>query len=414
MEKIDLRGLDEVLGIYAPWSIHSAKVQETTRAIDVHVDTGERARLFGLLSQNRRKSFANANTCSWQYMMFGRYRVVIHAPIETQRASSSVLNYDELNQPCFLGNHQRKYSNFLRQQVVHLHALDARRDQIAHSLALPAQLVETILEDLSGVSTQIQALSGMPMELDPVWERVLRGEILLTTQTLPLKLLLSKLQLATAGISRSADLIPLAMDLRKFFIANAWILGREIEQIFGSTLLPAQRKAAEPVQKLVLPALINPVWQELITGKVNLRSGNVALNLLISRQRIQHESGSNPRSRLEAIEVLREYFHKNHRSLQPELLLLNRACAMREKTRYRLPEADHLVWQQILEDDTVIPSNHMAYKLLLTRLRAQVRHQPSNAIKLDAANRIREFIKQNHKSMKQELVYLINQTKDAA
>src|SRR5690606_16776857 len=174
-----------------------------------------------------------------------------------------------------------------------------------------------------------------------------------------------------------------------------------------------QPQVLTSIKKLILPGLGNPVWQELLTGKMQLNSSSIALNLLISKQKAAFAQAAQPSEKLAIVELIRGYFLKNYRMLKPELLLINRACAIREKTRYRLPEPDHAIWQQILQDDSFIPSNHIAYKLLLARLRAQVRTASSPAARVDAARRIRDFIKQNHKSMKQELVYLFKQANAA-
>ncbi len=409
MERIDLRALEEILGIYSPWSIKSAKLDEQSRTFDVFLELGDRSRLFGLLHTTRTSDASQAG--SWLYTNFGKCRVIVHAQIPGNASNAPALNYSTLNQACFLGSPIRQYSNYIRQQIALAHAKGLSPHLISTVLQLNESVVASVLDDLGAAPTQVQMLACLATELDPVWENLVRGEINLDTQLLPLKLLLSKLKQTVAGSKKSDALVP-AMELRKFFVANASILGVEIEQIFGLSARASDKgsNAIDSVKRLVLPGLSNPVWQEVLTGRVQLNSPSVALNLLIARQKTAYGQAQQTNDKLAAIEVIRDYFHKNFRTLKAELLLLNRASAIKEKTRYRLPEVEHTVWQQILQDDTFIPSNHIAYKLLLARLRSQVRTAPNPATRLDAARRIRDFIKQNHKSMKQELVYLIKQT----
>lgn len=414
MDKLDLRDLEDVLGIYSPWSIKSARPSDQGRVFDVYLEPADRTRLFGLLSTSN-KSAEPTQPGSWHYTSLGKYRVMVHAQLPSAGDQGPALNYSTLTQPCFLGSLSRKYSNHLRQQVAMAQVRGLTTSLIAELLDIDATVIETIQQDLGNAPSQVQFLACIPTELDPVWEKILRSEITLTTQVLPFRLLLNKLQLAASQTKRTADLVNHAVELRKFFIANASILGNEIEQISGGS---TQSRTNQPqgltsIKKLILPGLGNPVWQELLTGKMQLNSSSIALNLLISKQKAAFAQAGQPSEKLAIVELIRGYFLKNYRMLKPELLLINRACAIREKTRYRLPEPDHAIWQQILQDDSFIPSNHIAYKLLLARLRAQVRTASGPAARIDAARRIREFIKQNHKSMKQELVYLFKQANAA-
>lgn len=406
MERIDLRGLEDVLGIYSPWSIKSARPNDRARTFDVHLEPSDRSRLFGFI--NSTKGADTHQNGSWHYSSFGKYRVVIHAALPGDEQEPA-LNYSTLAQPCFLGSPSRKYSHLLRQQVAAARLQGLTAGTIAELYQLDRAMVDTIAQDLAAAPSQIQHLAAIATELHPVWEKILRSEIPLNTQVLPLRLLLSKLQLGASKTKKVSELMPLVVDLRKFFLANSSILSKELEQIFGGAekANPGEHTVRTNVKKLVLPGLGNPIWQELLKDKVQLNSSNIALNLLIAKQRTAFAHALQPGEKLAVVEIMRSYFLRNYRTLKAELLLLNRACAIREKTRYRLPDVEHTVWQQLLEDDTFLPSNHMAYKLLLARLRAQLRSAPSPAAQLDAAKRIREFIQQNHRSLKHELGYLL-------
>ena len=104
-----------------------------------------------------------------------------------------------------------------------------------------------------------------------------------------------------------------------------------------------------------------------------------------------------------AVSVIRNYFLKNYRKLKPELLLINRALEVRKKSSFKLPKEEHEVWRKILHDKDLVSSNHMAYQLLLSKLRAQIQLHQDPVVELNAARSIRNFLKQNQHSMRKEL-----------
>lgn len=413
MERIELRGLEVALGITNPWTIKAARVNHQEKVFDVHLELNDRKRLFGIFEAGKKAEGDELLQGSWQYMMVGGYRCVIHGQIPNSGDHDSAgLSYFLLAQAAFLGNPHRNYSNYLRQQVALAQIKGLDNDLIAQLLQLSPQTISKISDDLDKASTQLRSLAYLPTEVDGIWERVLREQCHIQTNTLSMKFLLSKLQRSTSGLKDPVELQPLVEELRKFFMANASLLDKEIDQLCGITSKSMIQRAntAKSKQKLVLPSLRSPVWLELLSGKIKLNSQSVPLNLLISRQRNAFINGVSTQDKMDVIESLRQYFRLNCRTLKPELVLLNRAMQIREQSTQQLPGPEHSVWQKILQDDTFIPSNHVAYKLLLAKLRAQVARETDPTIKRDAAARIREFIKQNHKSMRQELVMLFKQS----
>lgn len=413
MERIELRGLEVALGIASPWMVKTVKTNHTEKVFDVYLELSDRKRLFGLFDSGKRSDGEELLSGSWQYMTLGGYRCVIHGQIpNTGNHDSEGLSYFLLTQAAFLGNPNRNYSNYLRQQVALLQIKGLDNDLIAQVLQLSLRTVATIADDIEHASNHVKTLIYLPTEVDRVWEAVLRDQLEIKTNTLSLKFLLSKLKLNASGAKDANQIQPFVEELRKFFMTNASLLDKEIDQLCGITSKSMLQKASttKSRQKLVLPALRSPVWLELLSGKLKLNSHSVPLNLLISRQRTAFINGDSPQEKIHAIETIRHYFRQNFRTLKAELVLINRAMAIRDKSKMSLPGPEHSVWQKILQDDSFIPSNHVAYKLLLAKLRAQVARENDPTIKRDAALRIREFIKQNHKSMRQELVLLHKQS----
>jgi len=412
MERNDLRNLELALGIHQPWAIKFVNVNEQEKNFEVALELQDKKRLFGLFDANKKESEGELLEGRWRYMNIGRYGCVVHAHIPKAALSNAALSRGLIGQQAFLGNPLRKYSNYLRQQVALAYIKGTDPSAIAELYQINEATLKTIQEDLNQASTDIRPLAYLPTEVDSVWDKILNDQLIVRTNVLPLKFLLSKLKLATAKTNDPAEILSFKLELRKFFIENGNQLDNEIEQVCGITSAKLQQRAraVRSKQRLVLPALRSPIWLDLLSGKLTLNSQSIPLNLLISRQRTAFVQGHSKEEKVQAIEIIREYFRKNYRSLKPELVLLNRAMSIRQKSQFSLPDAEHKIWQQILDDDNFVPSNHIAYKLLLAKLRAQVTKMPDPVIKLEAARRIREFLSQNQKAMRQELNVLLKQT----
>ncbi|TVZ37718.1 hypothetical protein P886_2062 [Alteromonadaceae bacterium 2753L.S.0a.02] len=413
MEKNDLRDLENALGIVPPWSVKSVKTNDKEKTFDVYIEVADQKRLFGLFDTHKKGLEQELVAGSWQYMNIGGYRTMVHAQIPRQGVNGEcIVESINILQPAFLGNPSRHYSNLIRQKVAlgQIKGLDSAL--IAEFNSVDEGVVNMVLADIAKSPAEMRTLSTLPTETDPIWEKILRDQVLLRTSMLPLKFLLSKLKLTAAKITDSRKVLPLVYDLRAFFIEHAAAMDSEIDQLCGIHSERQQKlaRAAKSKQRLILPSIKSSVWLDLLSGRVSLNSQSVPLNLLISRQRTTFVQGHSKEEKIAAIEVLRDYFRKNYRTLKPELVLLNRAMNIRKRSGVQLPDADHSIWQQILNDDNFVPSNHIAYKLLLAKLRAQVTTKPDPVVKLEAARRIREFLAQNHKSMRQELSLLLRQS----
>jgi len=412
MERNDLRGLEHALGIQSPWFIKSANVDEVAKKFDVVLELPETKRSFGLFSAGRKSVEEEFIPGTWRYMNVGRYSCIIHAQVPKSAIdNTSFIGRELIFQQAFLGHPSRHYSNFIRQQVALAHVKGVDFGVISDLYGLNEITLKAISDDLEKTPANIKALTHLPTEMDPVWDRILSDQLILRTNILPLKFLLSKIKLAAAKIESAENLLALKLELRSFFIENIGQLENEIEQLCGitSARLKQRARAVSSKQKLVLPALKSPVWLDLLSGKLTLNSQSVPLNLLVSRQRTAFVQGHTKEAKIQAIETLRDYFRKNYRTLKPELVLLNRAMQIRQKSSLSLPDAEHRIWQRILEDDSFVPSNHVAYRLLLAKLRAQVSSKPEPVVKLEAARRIRDFLKHNQRAMRQEVGVLLKQ-----
>lgn len=410
MDRIDLKALADAFGIHSPWTIKSAVVKPEEKQVEIHLALAEKKSFF-TFRDGKSENQAGLVGGQWYYQPVGQYRSVIHAPVPSNLAGpDSGLTRSLISQLAFLGSPKSCYSNYLRQQVAMAQIKGVDLSLLSELMLIPKSEIESICEDLEKTSSQVKPLASLPTEIDPAWSAIVQNKMSLKTDVLPLKFLLSKLQRISAPSAEA--LKAQVVELRKFFIENASILEQEIEQVSGINTQQQKRqvKAAQTSQRLVLPPLKSSVWLELLSGKIQLNSSSVPLNLLISRQRSAFISGKSTNDKIQAIETLRAYFRKNCRGLKTELVLLNRAMAARQKSSLALPNSDHAVWQKLLSNDDFLSSDNMAYKLLLAKLKAQISQGGDPVIKIEAANKVREFLKQNQKTMKKELNALVKQS----
>lgn len=314
MERIDLKNIEEILGIQPPWHISTVEFDAHRHIANIHVESKDKKKLFGFIENNKTNGFEK-HAGQWIYMPLGNYKCVIHA--ETPAPGSDNITLTSLNTPSYFGNPSRNYSNYLLQQVALANISGVPESLTCSQFQISSELYSQIKDDINKAPAQTQSLVYLPTESDPIWAKVLKDQIHVRTNLLPLKLLLSKLKLAAAKSNAEEELVALASKLRQFCIANISQLDDEIEQLCGINNEKARRQAAAKKQKqrLVLPALKNPVWIDLLTGKLSLNSQSVPLNLLISRQRIVFLRGQDSATRVGAIETLREYVKRHHLSL---------------------------------------------------------------------------------------------------
>jgi hypothetical protein len=393
---------EAILGINAPWAIQDIIIDDNNRTIDIEVAPTSEKSMFSFLSKDS-ETINNQIKRRWAHINLGHYSCNINSTHSHKADQDLSLSQSTLLQPQFIGDIHSNYTHLLRQQVslAKLRGLDSTA--IASMFKIEPGLVDKIIEDVAKFPESVQLACCLPTEVDTIWEKILTDKVLLKTQVVPLKLLLSKLKLSSVDDKNQQGLKDSVLSLRKFFISQAKLLDNEYCQVCGITnkrQLIDERQSN--VTKLLLPSLKNSIWLKMITGKINLNSANVSFNLFLTRLRHAFQNSRDNNSRLNALNSLREFFKKNARQLKPELIQINKMMNAPEDTQYSLPDEQHKVWRRILKEDGFMPTAHVAYKLLLANLRSQVLMNPDPVIELNAVRRIRDFLNHNQKTMQSE------------
>ena len=413
MENFDYRDLYDALGLYQPWIIESVRKSSTAREFHIHLSRKDEKQNFHFFSAQN-ETAGELQKGSWRYMNIGEYSTVIHAEVPVK----SAMHYNGLNElvvslPAFVGPIDRPYSGYVRQKVALACAQEMDASLITRILNIDVKSANLMLDDLHKASARSRILACLPVDTDPVWMQILLDKKLIKTSSLPLKYLLSKLKLIA---TRSGDsLYSLAEELRNFFICHCVGLEDEIDQLCGINTSLARRLAAESKgnQRFILPSATHPVWSDVLSGQLNLHSSNVSLNLFLAQQR---EAYSNLRSRedkLKVVELLRDFLRQKSKNLRAELICLNNALNTRHGEQ-ALPGPEHRVWRNMLRSENYIPSQNMAFNLLLRQLRMQQNSDHSESSMMEAAQKIRQFMTLNQRVMRDELGRLLEKCSSRA
>lgn len=400
--------LEAMLGINAPWFIKDLVVEERNRHLVVSLGYAREKARFSFLGKSAESDTNHPKAGGpyhWHHPGIGFYSCQIVSEYAESSSSNQGIQRHSLLQPGFIGETNRRYTHQLRQQVALAHLRGMTASAIAQMLRVDGQIVDEVLADIDRTSDHYRLAACLPTEQDPIWERMLMDRFHLKTQLFSLKLLLSKLKLSVHEKNGESRLSEAVAELRKFFIAHANALESEFGQVcvLNSGRKPVADERQATSNRLVLPALKNSIWLKLLSGKIDLRSANVSLNLFLVRLRHAFQQSADNNARLVILSSLRDFFKKNARSLKSELILINKLMNAPEETKYTLPGEQHEVWKRILKDENFIPSSHMAYKLFLSNLRSQVKMNPDPVVELNAARKLREFIAHNQRSLQQEL-----------
>lgn len=406
---------EAILGINAPWSVQDVNIDEKNKIIQVTLSYHIEKSRFSFFSKGNdaenNKVVDTGLSKRWLHSSIGYYSCHIISSFYDPSLSGAGIGRDALLQPNFVGDPTRNYTHQLRQEVALAHIRGVASDAIANMLRIDLSLVSDILSDIEKTPESYRLATCLPCAADPIWESMIYDKFHLKTQIFPLKLMLSKLKLSMIDPKVDVKLSDSVNELRKFFISHINTLDAEISQICALSMKKQSVEERRSVTtKLVLPALKNSIWLKLVTGKLDLGSTNMPLNLFLVRLRHAFQNTDDNNARIFALNSLREFFRKNARSLKKELILINQLMNAPEENQFSLPDERSEIWKRILKDDAFIPSSHIAYKLLLSNLRSQILMNPDPVVELNAARRVRDFIKHNQRFMQQELRIVLSNT----
>lgn len=401
MEKLQKSDLEQILGIYSPYSIRSMELNPVDETLLLVLEESAHKSRFSLRakpSSKREADQSNKQSFQWQHVRLGRFTTYIKARINP--------NSTNLNRFTFLGDASKQYSYGLQQLVEQCKSRGLDSDGITALLGVDLVTTKSILMDLEASESERRAEAVLPLESDPIWRAILTHDVNLTTKLLPLKLLLSRLKLNVYNKKDAETVQGAVAELRQFFAQHAHQLKGEYAQL-GITLSTATSEPkAKSKLKLKLPGLNNPIWVQILSGTFDLHSRDMPLNLFITKLKKQFADCEDENAQRLIISDLQSFFKKNARSLIPELKILTRIITGESEngtSSASLPQSDHVIWQRLLENQASLPTDKMNYLLLLSKLRSTLLSSEDETVRSNAMQQLHDFFVQNQSLMTNEI-----------
>lgn len=390
--------IERLLGIFSPWSIKSISLDDGSRSLTIRLNYLSSSRKFlqKIMSPVQEKT---GDFCFWHHLSLGnRYQTYLVA------RRTDVADYYRDNpsvKPAFLGSVDKNYSHSLAQSTGQLLGFGLDTASVGTVLCVDQKTVATIKADVDAAASADESDTHLvPAQNDPIWLRLLQKDLQLETNSVPLRLLISKLCAEVSGAEdHSSATEKCITDLRSFFVKNAGNLPRELEQLSG----PLQAKRKPRKFSLLLAGESNPIWLDIIKGDFDLESNSLSLNFFLTRLRQQFRQQPELQGSLSG--TLRDYFKQNQKQLLSELKVMTLAIRSKKysASTVSIPSLEHPIWMRLLKDKMLSPKS-LNFKLLLGNLRAALGQDPTEDMLLSAATKLRKFVETNRISLKQEFI----------
>lgn len=259
--------------------------------------------------------------------------------------------------------------------------------------------------------TETSASGGLPPESAAVWQQLIAGKLRLDTRVVGLQMMIERVRQSVEQKPTEGNKLAGARILRQFFAKHQSRLANEIAQLTGGPAAPAaSQSATESVQAAAgpdtgtqsLPSERDPVWQQLISGDISIKSDVISLKMLLERVRQAVDRSPTEGNRIAAAKILRQYFAKNRSKHSGEISQLlagaSAASAHAAVTADSLPPDDHPNWQRLINGEIALHTDAVSLKMLLERVRQAIANKPTEANRLAGARMLRQyFIKNQHR-----------------
>ncbi len=251
------------------------------------------------------------------------------------------------------------------------------------------------------VTDTTTARQALPSERDPVWQRLISGDIQLQSDVISLKMLLQRVRQALSRNPGEGNRVAAAKVLRQYFDKNRSKHPAEIRQLLAGASGGDNHAAVSAAE---LPAEDHPNWQRLINGDISLRTDTVSLKMLLERIRQAIARKPSEANRLAGARMLRQYFTKNQHRHAAEIRALtgdesaHQPVAHDDEHSAVIPAITHPSWQRLINGELQIMTDAVGLKMMLERIRLSIEHNPTDASRLAGAKILRQyFIKHQNK-----------------
>lgn len=232
------RELEQALGLSEPWAILRAETDGASRRVDVWIS--DQPPNPGLLQRlgfgSRRPRLARGDgERVWRHCNVGTFRCFVHA----SHSPSGTLS--------FLGTAGAPFTNAMAMQISELLGSGASYRAVCAVLDLDFKDVWQLkrVGDREGLSVARQMAStetaaeatpatAVPELEDPVWDRLVAGDLNHAIKALNLRLLLSRVQTQLRGVDDPEMREVKYRELRRFFVNNERGLRGELDRLMSA------------------------------------------------------------------------------------------------------------------------------------------------------------------------------------
>ena len=430
--------LSQILDVRDPWKVVDISVDTRNTQLDIYLgfDDEVKKNLFGAAAKKFFFGRAPSLVCPecnaalpvrtdyapvrFQHLPIAGLRTYLHVP------PPDVVQSEKSDCVC-----QRSWA------APGLHCTPAMRNhalavlQVVAATGIASQLVglpESELKEIvkslqvvgEGVPATVEKIgvdaSGIPHVDHPVWQLLIKGEVLLETNSVPLRMLLQRIRRNYAVSPGPASAGEGAEALRQFFLRNKKILHRELQQLGTPHLAAVQQSGvvgAKEEDDEGIPAADDQVWKALIYGDLRLQTTMVGLQMLIEKARTSIGQDPSDQNFKELTASLRKFVLKHRRRLSSEIGMLQGNLAaghaapagdVAEDDQY--PQADHPVWLELIRGEKKLSHDILSFNLLLQTSRRLLGQEPTETRILEEADKVRNFIMKYKKITAHEIQQL--------
>jgi len=387
MDKLRLKDVENLLGIYPPFFIKEIGIDENKESFLIKVDEENNKTKLSITSRFRENP--TTKSFRWQHIPLGRFSTLIEfrtTPANYNRLTHSVI-------PGFFGKLDSDFTRQVTDSVLLGHNKKLDSKTISELIGIEEESITKIILAAESAKLDNQASSLLPLETDPIWIKIIKSEFPLKTKSNPLRMLLHKLELAE--LKGESSLQESVSTLRAFFIKNKARLKSEYVQIGAKNVTPT----AAPAKRALKPD--HPVWDSILIGKVSIISSNLAFNLYITRLKDLYSDDLTSAEKREIVIDMMKYLKKNMSNLKAELRSIKQLSqSLEEESRNaEIPDSHHNIWMNLLDDKIKLNTNRINLSLLLVKIRSQ-RGQTSNE---QCVEELRQFFIENQRTLKAEI-----------
>jgi hypothetical protein len=239
MISIDKALLRQLLLIERPWEVRDYRLDVRKRRCDVWIGTEPERGWFG-----RPKAAPVGETAVWQHLAIGPVRFHLHVSLPPGFESKGIGWMGETGMPFTRALAARVFALFgegvplqsvctlldlsLQDVWRYRYALDTGRAGGAEPVA---RSTEPVPAPAATLAEPAPASAAVPDVTDPVWLRLLDGDLSLDIKVLSLKLMLTKLRSQLDLIHDEEVRLLKLKELHRYFVKNERVLTHELDQL---------------------------------------------------------------------------------------------------------------------------------------------------------------------------------------